>query len=114
MGNDHKTSQLDEIDLKIFELSLKEPGITDQEIGDQVGLCRESVLRRKKGKSYQTALCSANESVIVRLRRVSKKAASELEKLLDDPDPRIRLAAVAITLKFMPQPTLSESLETII
>jgi hypothetical protein len=103
IGITHKTSQPDEIDIKILELSLANPHTTDEEIGKVVGLTRESVLRRKQRAGYQSLLTPTLNITQSCLERIFKKAINELETLLDDPDSRIRLTAISLALKFMPE-----------
>lgn len=99
----HKTSQADLIDKKILDLTSQNPKITDEEIGNELGLSREAVNRRKKRKGFQLLLQENLEVSKNNINNLVRKSLSELEYLLSDPDPRIRLTAVSLALKFMPE-----------
>lgn len=109
MDKIHKTSP-DEKDLKIFELSINDPTITDKEIADQIGMTREAITKRKNREGYAGLVNDARVSLNSRLREISHKAAIELEKLLSDPDPKIRILAISLALKYKPGPSLFEDL----
>ena len=91
------------MDQKILSLSLQTPSITDAEIGEQVGLSRSAVTKRKLREGYQNALDSNFRITQGSLQQLLSKAIHEIGALVDHPDPRIRLSASSVILKFMPE-----------
>jgi hypothetical protein len=108
----HKTRQADAIDMKIMELCLSHPELTDLEIGQRVGLSRSAVIKRRKHEAYVSLFERAFENAQTNLKALMEKAVAEMGRSLNDPDPRIRLAAASQILKHMPElpePEKSES-----
>lgn len=101
----HKTPHPDAVDIKIMELSLSNPTITEQEIADQLGLSRSAVTRRKGSDNYRSIFLSSFQNAQQNLMVLMDRAVAELRKSLDDPDPRIRLAAASNIMKHMPEMT---------
>jgi transcriptional regulator with XRE-family HTH domain len=88
-----------------MELSLANPAITDKEIADQLGMSRSAVTRRKSGDGYRSIFMSALQNSQQNLMVLMDKAVAELGRSLEDPDPRIRLAAASNIMKHMPEMT---------
>lgn len=65
-------------------------------------MSRESVTRRKNRAGYQSLLEINAEKIHNKLSDVVNRSVNELEALLSDPDPKIRLGAAALALKFLP------------
>lgn len=99
----HKTSQTDAVDLRIAELSLSRPDLTDSEIGKIVGLSRGAVVRRKQRDGYEVIFLDMQVQAQNNILNLFTKATSVLCELLDDSDSRIRLMAAAQILKLMPK-----------
>ncbi|MCK6598843.1 MAG: AsnC family protein [Bdellovibrionaceae bacterium] len=118
MDESHKTSQFDEKDQKILDISVNNPHITDSEIAQKVGLTRESVVRRRKREGYQFLLKDSAKSTKLKLEEIATKAVAELDVLVCDPDPKVRIAAIALALKYLPESSRSsfnkESLKDLI
>ena len=97
----HKRSP-DVVDLSILKVGLENPSFTDEEIAKEIGMSREAVNRRKKGMGYQAALHESAKTTEGSIQSLISKSVSELHNLVGDPDPRIRLSAIALVLRFMP------------
>lgn len=88
--------ELDEMDLAILRLSLQHPGLTQEGIGDIVGLSRNSVNTRVNAEKFQRAVATASKSAIEILDGNKAAAARKLGELINNPDARIAIrAAVA-------------------
>lgn len=79
------------------------PGMTDKQIGELVGLSREAVVRRRKRPGYNEVFSEACQSAQDNLKLLFNKAVLELGKALDDPDPKIRLLAASQVMKHLPE-----------
>ena len=99
----HKTAQPDAIDWKIAELSVTNPSITDAQIGKEVGLSRGAVTRRRQRPAFQSIFDRSVKHAQANLMLLMEKAVSELGSCLNNPDPKIRLAAAVQILKQMPE-----------
>lgn len=102
MSSNHKTSQPDEIDCKILEILMNNPSLTDQEIGKEVGLSRESVSRRRYREGFQALLKGSFNNNLIALDFLYKKSISALDSLLGNPDPKVQLGAISLIQKFLP------------
>lgn len=105
-----KRRQLDLHDHKILELSAQHPPLSDQEIGRIVGLSRSAIVRRKRRPEFQDAVKGSLRLAQDQLLGLMQRAVTEAGALLQDPDPRIRLAAASTILKFMPEPKIETAL----
>lgn len=90
---------LDACDLKIARTLIETPAITDDELGKLLGLSRQTINRRRNSDSVKRLLREALSISEKEIRRLSSKALSRLEALLDHEDPRIILSACAALLK---------------
>jgi hypothetical protein len=90
---------VDALNARIAAILIESPSATDQEIATTVGLSRQSVNRRRNSPVVQELVRSALAIPEREVRRLTAKALLRLEKLLDDDDPKIRLAATLSLVK---------------
>ncbi len=91
--------QLDAVDAKLARLLIETPAMTDQELADKLGISRQTANRRKNGPSVQKLVRTALAIPEREMRRLTTKALARLEALLDDEDPKIKLAAATALAK---------------
>ncbi|MGZ3781527.1 MAG: HEAT repeat domain-containing protein [Pseudobdellovibrionaceae bacterium] len=93
------SSQMDSINIRIATLLIETPAVTDQEIANQLSLSRQTVNRRRNSHAVQELVRNTLAIPEKEVRRLVSKALLRLEKLLDDEDPKIRLAATLALVK---------------
>lgn len=84
---------LDQTDKRILELLLLHPKITQETIGDMVGLGRQRVNERINAAKFQRAMNIATRPALEVFEHNKTRAAVVLGILLDDPDPRVKIRA---------------------
>jgi hypothetical protein len=87
------TLDLDPMDLAILEHVLRFAGITQEQIGDLVGLSRQTVNERVNSDKFQKALAHASRSSLEIFESNKAKAARKLGALIDNPDVHVALRA---------------------
>ncbi len=87
------TLELDHVDAEILRLMLQHPKITQQTIGDIIGLSRRQVNVRIHAGKFQRALGEANRRAIELFEEHKTAAARRLGELIDDPDPHVAIRA---------------------
>jgi hypothetical protein len=85
--------ELDHVDVEILRLVLQHPGITQEQIGDLVGLRRQQVNVRMRADKFQRALRAAQRSALEIVQDNSVAAARRLGELIRHEDPRVALRA---------------------
>lgn len=90
--------KLDQIDKLIIPILLEFPAITNEELGKQVGLSANAVVRRRKRPAFDKAWERAVEPVEDILRRSLAIAARKLLELTKSDDKRIALEAAKVLL----------------
>lgn len=85
--------ELDAMDTAILRYALQFPGLTQQQIGNLVGLNREAVNIRMNAPKFERAIASANRSALEIFADNKRRAAVRLGNLIDDPDARIAIRA---------------------
>lgn len=85
----------------IASLLIENPSITDQEISEKIGLCRQSVNTHRNSKEVCKLLKESLSIPVDEVRRISAKALVRLEQMLDHEDPKIRLTATLSLLKLI-------------
>ena len=106
-----KSGQPDAVDIKIAEISLANPHMTDEEIGLAVGLSRGAVNRRKRRDGYHSIFTKALQDAQKDIMILMRKATAVLGTSLEDPDSRVRLLAATHILKHMPEIILNPDLQ---
>ena len=89
----------DAIDLKIAQLLVEQPSITDKEVAEKLGVSRMLVNRRRNGVAVQDALATALAIPTEELRRLMVKSLNRIEELLDSHEPRLRAMAATQLLR---------------
>lgn len=84
---------LDALDQRIMQLELNYPTITDEEIGDEIGLGREAVNRRRNAQKYQAKINSFLAEPLETIKAALSKAARVVVKALDSQDEKVRVTA---------------------
>ena len=87
------------LDYKIALLLIENPSITDQEIGKVVGVCRQTANKHKNAPGVQKIIRETLSIPEKEIRRLTAKAMSRLETMLDDTDPKIRLSAALALIR---------------
>ena len=90
----------DEIDRKIAHSLIQHPGQTDQRLADDLGLSRRTISRRRNSLEVKTILGQVMSLPKEEIQSALLKAVRTVSDLLDHPDPRIKLGAVALIGKF--------------
>jgi len=85
--------ELDHVDATILGLLLQQPQLTQEQIGQIVGLGREAVNVRINAAKFQRAIHEANRSAIEVLDKNKAHAARVLGRLLDSKDERVQIRA---------------------
>ncbi len=97
--NETKQDTGDEIDAALAKILVESPAQTNQQIAALLGLSVRTVSRRR-GSIHVKALVSAALTIQAdEIQRLTRKALNRTGALLDDPDPRIALAAAGISLR---------------
>ena len=94
-------SKIDPIDRQIISNLIQEPGLTDKEVGQKVGLSRQAIVKRKAKERFQKLYLQRLNEIDDHTRSLVFKSLGTLNQLMDDPDPRIRLAAAIPVIKLM-------------
>jgi len=92
-------SEPDAIDLRLATLLIESPAATDQDLADKVGVSRQTINRRKNGPAVEQLIRNSLALPEREMRRVTAKALSRIEELLDHEDPKIKLAATVALLR---------------
>jgi len=100
--NGAECDNLDELDHKIVHFLIERPSISDRELGDELGIGRQTANRRRRSQRVQKRLIEILSLTEKRMRRVSVKAMRRIEDLLDDPNPKIRLDAAKSLIELGP------------
>lgn len=85
--------ELDHVDGRILELMLKYPKITQEQIGDIVGLTRQTVNERVNADKFQNALKLATRAALEIFQGNQAAAARKLGALIHSKDDRIAVRA---------------------
>ena len=93
------SSSADAIDVKLALLLIETPSATDQELADKLGICRQTANKRKNSSTVQQIVRDTLKISEREMRRLTTKALTRLEALLDHEDPRIKLAATIALVK---------------
>jgi N12 class adenine-specific DNA methylase len=89
----------DATDVKLAQFLIETPSATDQELADKLGVCRQTVNKRKNSSAVQQIVRDTLKISEREMRRLTTKALARLEALLDHEDPRIKLAATVALVK---------------
>lgn len=84
---------LDALDSAIMRYHLQFPSLTQEQLGNLVGLGREAVNARMNAPKFTRALTTANRSAIEIFNDNKRRAAVRLGQLIDDPDNKIAIRA---------------------
>lgn len=88
--------ELDQLDAAILQLVLTHPSITQEQVGEIVGLTRQTVNERMNAPKFKRATQIATRSALEIFEGNKARAARVLGELLGSPDDRIKIrAAVA-------------------
>lgn len=88
--------ELDQVDGAILQLVLTHPSITQEQVGEVVGLTRQTVNERMNAAKFKRAIQIATRSALEVFEGNKARAARVLGELLGSPDDRIKIrAAVA-------------------
>jgi len=98
--------------LKIAEALIERPNTSDAELGDLLGVCRQTANRYRNSPEAKQAVCNLLMLSEKRVRRLLSKSLSRLETLMDDPDPKIQIAAIA-TITKISIPMMTKTAEAI-
>lgn len=90
----------DAIDAQLAHLLIESPSLTDQELADKLGISRQTANRRKNAQAVQKIIRSTLSMPEKEMRRLTKKALSRLEALLDNEDPKVKLSAILALMKY--------------
>lgn len=85
--------ELDHVDGEILRLMLQYPKITQEAIGDAIGLSRKQVNGRINAPKFQNALQVATRSALEIFESNKARAARKLGSLLDSKDEHIAIRA---------------------
>jgi predicted DNA-binding protein (UPF0251 family) len=85
--------ELDHVDGEILRLMLMHPGITQEQIGDLVGLTRQTVNERVNSPKFDRALEVSARSALEIFESNKSRAARVLGELLGSKDDRVRIRA---------------------
>jgi DNA-binding Lrp family transcriptional regulator len=91
------TWELDGIDSRILEMQLRHPAITHREIGDILGIRRQTVTERVNAPKFKRATAIANQAARDIYLGAQAEAARKLRQLVHSEDERVALRA-CITL----------------
>lgn len=105
---DFDNTTLNAFDQRLAILLIENPSSTDSEIADKLGTSRQTINRRKKSKTVQRIIQKTLSIPEDEVRRLTAKAFSRLEKLLDDDNPKIRFAATLSLIKLSNRLVTSE------
>lgn len=97
--NFDKYDKLDSVDKAIINLKIEFPAITNCDVADKVGICRDSVAARLKKEKVKIALKDIEREPVEILLDARIKAALKMVELLDNPDPQVSLKACKEILK---------------
>lgn len=87
------TIELDTTDVRIIEHLVLRPWLTQEAIGDLVGLSRQSVNERVNAPKFQRAIAESAKSALQIFESNKAKAARKLGLLLDSIDDRVAIRA---------------------
>lgn len=85
--------ELDPTDLAILGHALNHPGLTQEQLGDLVGLRRQAVNERMNAPKFKRALEAAGRTALEIFEANKAKAARKLGALIDSPDDRVAIRA---------------------
>jgi hypothetical protein len=85
--------ELDPVDILILEHTMFRPWLTQEQVGDLVGLGRQAVNERINAEKFKRAIAEAGRSALEIFQSNQAKAARKLGKLIEDPDSRIAIRA---------------------
>lgn len=107
---------LDALDIAIVRELIENPATTDLQLAEKLVTSRQTINKRRNSKGVRTKLIDALSLTEKRIRRLAAKALNRLEQALDDPDPKIRLAAAGLLAKpslklMLEQPSFSSPLD---
>jgi hypothetical protein len=85
--------ELDPVDVLILQHQVLRPWLTQEQIGDLVGLGRQAVNERINAPKFQRAIAEAGRSALEIFQSNQSRAARKLGKLIDDPDSRVAIRA---------------------
>lgn len=85
--------ELDHVDAHILQLMLQHPKITQQTIGDSIGLGRQQVNLRIKAGKFQRALHESTRSAVELFEENKTAAARRLGTLVHHADPHVSIRA---------------------
>jgi predicted DNA-binding protein (UPF0251 family) len=85
--------ELDHVDAEILRLLLTYPSMTQEQIGDVIGLSRSAISERVNAEKFKRAIEIANRSALEVFEGNKARAARVLGELLASPDDRIKIRA---------------------
>lgn len=98
-----KEDSCNEVDVAIVSILTSNPAISDRELGEQLGLSRQTVNRRRNSQVVKELLKSRIEDSFTQddIKRLIAKSMRAVEQCLDSHDERIRLAAAIPMVRLM-------------
>lgn len=94
---------LDSVDWAIINILLKRPGITDPELGEEVGFSRYGINDRRNNPALQYELRELQMDVIEKIKGIQIKAARRLEKIIDTGEDAHAKTAAATIIDGLPE-----------
>lgn len=85
--------ELDTLDASLLRYSLQFPGLTQEQLGNLVGLGRKAVAERMHAPKFARAVATASRSALEIFGDNKRRAAVKLGELIDNPDPHIAIRA---------------------
>lgn len=100
-------------DILLLNEILSNPGATDQELGEKLGLSRVQIWRRRNDSEFQILLQKNAARSFEIFRHHQLLATARICELISHPDPRIALKASELVIGFVGQSGETHSKEQV-